>query len=844
MATKRHEKARGKRGDTTTLARLCAFSCLFVALPSYASSNDAAFVAALRERGLQRLAEGWCRRELAKSRGDDRRSAQLVGFLSQLEVDRALAAAPADRDAHWRAAARTIDEFLASRPENPTWVLLRLQQALATRARGEAEQLESAARGDADATQAARSLRLAARQLDDVAEEVEAQRNQRAARRDDRQSFSERELASLANQVAVQQATTLRAVAECHPAGSPDRDDALLQAVQLARRLSAQSLPADLLWRARLTLLESERLLGNSTAALTALEEWNETGPPPPRGLAAPLFAERWRLLRNRNPNLAERWFQAGSPALRTSPEMQLARLAAAVEALDESTTESSRNEQTAAIQQTVANLRSTHGGWWGLRAEAVAGAALQAPAEGSSTEALVASAEYLYRGGRFDEAVDAYDKAAATAYRRGARGRSFELALAAAAIRQLRKEWSDAATRFHRAALANATHPEAPTAHRTAAVCASQALRAPAGGSEEAWQAYFELLEEHLASWPASPTASELRWWLIEPLMARGEVERTIGPLSQVTPNDPRYAEAVRLLGEAWLRLMKRRAAKARAARVRESLGQATTQLQSVVTGPENRWPAVWTAAQREGAVGAARVRLDFDPSEAGAEYAEQVLRAAIEGAPAATDEWLARATPLLAAALIRQTRITGAAELLGQRPPRTKSDALPVLAALGDLQATDHPQRKAAGELTLTVLTALGDARNQNWRLPYRAAALAAVGRGDDALAAARELATAQPDNAAAQRQFAQLLSQQTDAASQREALALWQTIEKRTGRATEEWFRARLARIELLGSLGQDDQAAKLLEITRVLHPDLGGLQAEFESAASQQPTANGQ
>ncbi|MEM6331438.1 MAG: hypothetical protein AAF790_14500, partial [Planctomycetota bacterium] len=103
------------RGHRTTqkpgaLRRAWGAALLLCLLNPVASSagEDTAFVDALRQRGLQRLAEVHCRRQLLDATPGDRRHATLVGLLSQIEVDRALTATPGQRGAHWRAADRVL----------------------------------------------------------------------------------------------------------------------------------------------------------------------------------------------------------------------------------------------------------------------------------------------------------------------------------------------------------------------------------------------------------------------------------------------------------------------------------------------------------------------------------------------------------------------------------------------------------------------------------------------------------------------------------------------------------------------------------------------------------------
>ena len=54
-------------------------------------------------------------------------------------------------------------------------------------------------------------------------------------------------------------------------------------------------------------------------------------------------------------------------------------------------------------------------------------------------------------------------------------------------------------------------------------------------------------------------------------------------------------------------------------------------------------------------------------------------------------------------------------------------------------------------------------------------------------------------------------------------REALRAWTTIEQRSRRGGDRWFRARRARLQLLIRLNRRTDAVKLLRLTRTLYPN---------------------
>lgn len=857
MTAARHQRARDGGRPLLPCLPLFVFGRLLVAGLAPASDDD--FVHALRDRGLDRLAEAWCLQELSDSGLPPRRQAGLVGLLSEVHVGRALAAPAGEAAAHWHAADQAIVGFLEQQPKRPEFVLLRLQRALNAKTRGGAERLRALA-GSTPADGAAVTLRAAARRLDVVADEVEALRLATGIHATSATQLTKAELASLATRVAIEQADCRLALAECYPAGSADRDDALLLAAETARRIVGLDLPARLLWRGRLALVESERRLGKSVAALARLDVWAKEGPPPPPDIAGRSSAERLRLLQATGDKAgAERWVATLPLSQAASPEVRFAQLESAVRKCKQARPGAERDARLAEVRSRAGSLRRDHGPLWGLRAEALAGNALAAaaiatPEEDGSIDSLVAAAEYFFRAGQPGKAIDAYDRAAGVAFRRGARGRAFELALAAAAIHQSQSNWVEAGKRFRRAALAGATHPDAPVAHRAAGVCVSQALRserptpAESGASpdesEALWKEYTSILTEHLATWPAAESAGECRWWLIAAHGVRRSWAEQLSALEGVEATDPRYDEAIDRRGRASAHLAEQLFAAGDDQRAKQAIVAGSAKLAAIVLRDDGDWPRVWQPTQRVAALAAARLRLRLAAADPGAaDYAKKMLLAALGGSPDPSADWASKATPTLAAALACRGELDKARVYKDRYPPRTREAAAPLLDALRRRLDARSIDAEAAGALLLSVLDDLDedDDADGAWRLPYRAAALAATGGGDGALSAARAAAAAEPDNAIAQERLARLLADRPGQADRRDALTMWRDIEQRSRGGSPRWFRARLARLELMTRLGRHDEAVKLLAITRVLHPTLGGMAKAYQDALRQEASA---
>ncbi len=270
-----------------------AVSCLLLAgltllCHVQAESQDAQFLAGLRERQLYQLAqehatELWQRDDLS-----DRQRAELAIQLALIYTEQALAAPPELRDALWVKADTACAALIDGWPDNARRPLVDVQRALVSLARGgqAREEVDGAAR-------ALEHLRDATHRLSDAADRagrelVDLQLSPRADRSPD--ALSAHELESLEANISFHLARAQRQVGLCYPTGSADRDDAVPQAVKRLSPLAARALPDDVVWNARVELVACQRDLGRTDAARKLIAVWLEENPP--REIAARLTAD------------------------------------------------------------------------------------------------------------------------------------------------------------------------------------------------------------------------------------------------------------------------------------------------------------------------------------------------------------------------------------------------------------------------------------------------------------------------------------------------------------------------------------------------------------------------
>lgn len=302
-----------------------------------------------------------------------------------------------------------------------------------------------------------------------------------------------------------------------------------------------------------------------------------------------------------------------------------------------------------------------------------------------------------------------------------------------------------------------------------------------------------------------------------------------------------------------------------------RQLLATAIRQWQAVILGTDNHWPATWTPLQRS--VALALARLQLAESAEGPRYAERLLTAALaqnqggaasnpasaNGPPPpngpADGTWRSQAMALLAVARARAGKLAAAERLLQKlaaAAPLTEETALTMTQALRLRQESDRQRQRTLARFALRILALVatgeskpGDSRRLAELTRDRGVAHELLDQREAALAAYRQWMHDRPKDGDAMEACARLLGKGPDAAparsteakpgsqtvrtnpaqqlaDRREAVQLWQQIERRSKPGGPRWRRARQARIVLLEQLGQPEQAQKLKQLTQVLYP----------------------
>ncbi|MCG8587566.1 MAG: hypothetical protein MI757_22900 [Pirellulales bacterium] len=799
-----------------------------------ARSVDEQFLAGLRERQLFDLAEDFCRRELAKQDLADRRRARMTIELARALSGKALDSPRDRRDQLWQQAFDVLNDYRARQPTGGFVPLVEyrrvaLQLKLAEIAREEAA---LAGNDEAAARQVQQQLRAAIKDLRAFDESLAKLLRSPNVERDPSRGLTKDQLSALRNNTRLQLGRAYRNQAETYPAGSADRVNAIGQADELFKELAEIDSSASYVWAARVERMRAARLAGAFDAGsemvrlLLLLK--------PAERFEQAIRAEQLRLLAAR-PNTIDAAMQilaADRKAGRVrSGDLALAQLEAQVAAWRAAKSRMDAPAATRLLEEasaTLSAIRNEYPGYWALRAGRVLDTTDQ-------SSILVRSAATYYHEGRFDEAIKAYESAAKKAS--GDPSRQFELMLIAAKIEHGRERWAEAVRRYRTLALAAPKHATAAATHLTAIQLAAAKLKTDR-------KLYRELLDEHVANWPTNPPAGEAYVRLGQLAEIAGDWIAAIGAYMQVPRGNPQQLEAIRGVSRCVAPLIA--AAQAKNQRTDKLASDAAKYFESVVRRADGTWPEQFNGIAQEASLAAARIRLQHVANSE--EFVEQLLAAALTRAVEPAPAWQQEVQMLSVVALAMQGKAAQARERIAKVTSGSPVQLLALLTGIHRAASrSSGSQAKAMAQLQLDVVKLLKQHRakltkpQQRELVRREAEALATSGNRNGAIALYARLAADNPKDGGMQEDYAQLLLESPDKSHQREALQRWRLIERRSRPGTARWLRAKYALALAHTKLGDKAQAKKVVALTRVLAPDLGGaeMKAKFDALVDDAP-----
>jgi len=794
-------------------------------------SSDERLLSGLRERRLFSLAEKYCRDQLAHSELAIGRRSELVSELARTLAAHAVETVGDERQQLFVEADRAIEEFRREYPKHPRLLLVRMQGALGALARGELERQEAelSAAGGPQADSARAALRTAIAQLKQLNVETSSEllRRNRAARLEAGQ-LTAAELMSLESNIRYELARAYRNQALCYPAGSADRINALTQAAELLGPLALLTRDDALAWPSRGDEVVCLRLLENFAAAERRLSDWAKDSPP--AAVQARLVAETMRLLlaRGRVEAALELVDLPVEQAGYGAADLDYARLEVMIAAWQKAhraanAARAAELEQLAARQ--VRAIEKSHGAYWTRRAETLLAASIASAPGAENVEALRRLADSYFRGGRVDDALAAYDRAAALARSQQKLDVAFDLGFKAATIEHERGRRTQAVARYRDLAIALPSQLKAAEAHQLAIYNAAQLA---AAGDAAAVDRYEKLLQEHLERWPKAKSAGKVYWWLGTLEEHRRDWPKAVAAYKGVPADDPQFEAAIIAAGrcyQAWIAGLRGKT------QPHEELASEAAQYFERLILVDGKPPRKWSPPAHAAALAAGRIWLG--EVSWGAARAEAVLTAALDGSAEAPAEWKASVRALLVTALAGQGRLKDAASMLEQISAGSPDDLLDMLDGLSRTAAARSPKlRHELAELQLAAAALLKPRRAQLGEKAQRrlgrieAAALTDSGRATEALALLERLAKQYPRDGQVQEDLAALLAASDEQDTLRLALKKWRDIEQKSQPGSARWFRANLALAQTHLKHKSKPDARTIIKLVQSAHPDFGG------------------
>jgi hypothetical protein len=442
----------------------------------------------------------------------------------------------------------------------------------------------------------------------------------------------------------------------------------------------------------------------------------------------------------------------------------------------------------------------------------------------GSDVAWGVSEATRRWDDGQYPESIAAWRRATSIAAQQGRSQAAFDLRWRAGSLLVDREEWPTAAEFLLSAG--NERHPKAADAHLLA--CYALGRAAELSRDRRAW---ITALDAHLERFAESPTRTDALWQRGQAALAEEDWPVALVRLREVPAESSRAASALAGLTTAYRRLAQ--AADLAADERTRLVTDARTTLEPRL---ESR---PWSDIQIDAALFLAESALALTPPDYA--VAEQWLgrvAALPPTAPDTTPAWLPRAHQLHVLALAGRGDIDAARARLRSLAPKPR-ELLAVLDGLDEIARAQPAARTTLAQLQRDAAFELDGQRQQlseaerNRLDRTLAEAYLATGDRTSAIVRYRALAERQPQDNAAKQAVAKLLLASDEPRDRAEALALYRQMEGSFKAGTEAWLECRLSHCRALAKTGEVAAALKLVQVTRLLYPKLGGktLAAEF-------------
>ncbi|GAB4146273.1 MAG: hypothetical protein Tsb009_18890 [Planctomycetaceae bacterium] len=832
---------------------LTVFCCLQPGSPVAAEDSLTRYFEGLRQRQLFRLAETTCLRRLANPRLTAEMRGQLTLELSRIYAAHAKFTTGSEQQRLWSSATKVIEEHLKSNDRVPisTQYRLKVQQGIVAGLQAEFERwnVECSPGNSAVLTNANRVLQNAARRLHKLESELEtALRKERQRLKPQSGTISPIEIKSLLKMVRYQRALVDVQTAIINSAKTGPAVRNLNETNRILIDLANGPVDSPITWNSRVLLATTARLSGRLQRATDRLKTIEKKRPPV--NVIDRTVAERIRILLALNgPLEAEKMLDAyhrqrggltGELSfLRLQVDLRLAKLARASQ---KSAAERMYLKQ---AERHVTETEKTLGGYWSWRCRLLWRNAQENQKFGPELAAAIRKAESLQETGQTLESAKEFGRAAKLAEEIGKTNIAADLWLTQAAIYMSKNDYRNAATAYRMIVDLRPQHSRSAQAHILWAYCLGRIYAT--SRTKDDRLAYMTALENHRKQFPKSPTAAEATWMLATLQEHRLQLTAALKLYQTIPLAHARGKSAQVAIARCYEGILERLRTLNRTDDLKIWETYATDQLESIVERfPTDSRPL--DIGEAEIAMRLARIQLNRNqPQYAKADrLLERILSASSHSSTQASDHQKKKATQAeewrQLIRMVRQLRIVSLAGSgktrkaqaeLRQLSQSGTADVLAVLDGLMQLTSgTDEKVRQELGNLQLQVALELNRKRaalkvsEQAWLDRCLAQAYVSSGQPERAIVYYEQLLKKSPQNMQLLKTTAELLLKSQQPEKLNKAGEYWRKIESTHKRGSEGWLNARYHVAYSLYRLKKFAECRKLITVTELLYPRLGG------------------
>jgi len=833
-------------------------------------SPTARYFAGLRQRGMLDLAEGEALRRLAAPTIDENVQLTLVAELARTFTEHAKYAEGREQADLWTRAESLVAEFLHDHSTLPRSVELQALQGDIAFSRGETlrwlaellpERPELHGESLASLSQAVSRLIPLEQQLS------ERLRDRNRGRTSRTEPLTARELDRLLSRVRL---TLGSAELERARLGTPlEKLDAVAAAERWLKLVADGSPNDDGTSQAQIALAEVARLAGKTDLVRRRLAALDPAELPDAAKDAIAAVSTAL-LLDERKPDRAVSFlidYRRSRGALTGELRLlQLQALEAAAEQVAKAGDEKAARELRDQVPTVVRWTEAEHGGYWAYRARLAAHRVEQTARYGVELFEQVQQAETA--------AAQRNVEAAAAAFRRAEELAKDDVAIAVemasrrASLLLEAGRFSEAADAFFSIAEREPRRDKAAEAHLLSAFALGRFHdEAP---SAERREAYVRRLEEHRERYPATATGAEAALRLAKLYEQRRQYSQALPLLREAVMDAERAPAAAAAIARNYRNLLQHlRSAKSEAttpdeiaAREKqlenwaaEAIVELTGLTEPLRTSPSDGKPL--SPSEAELVLRASQLFLTYGGDAGLTDQLLDRLATTLAQLPVRDEFWVAvqkSARPLLIVSLANRRKYDEAARLVDGLEAAPVGDLIAVVKGLAEVSDSEGrgQQRAVFGVSDRVHLTRLSDLRsratdmlaarvNELNDVDRKAANVLlaqsslADGRTTTAAAQFKQALAERPNDKSLLVQAAGALASSDDPEALSRARDYWRRLESLESPGSNAWFKARLSVIETSLALGDVTEARKLLTVTQLLHPQLGGgaMKAGFEA-----------